>query len=318
MYDLKIELLRDGKVLDTVTSYAGIRKIEVKPDDKGVNRLWLNGEILFQYGPLDQGWWPDGLYTAPCDEALKYDIEVTKQLGFNMTRKHVKVEPDRWYYWCDKLGLLVWQDMPNGDVLNRWNRDVDDRSAELRRSSESAESFREELTQLIKDFDTHPSIIVWVPFNESWGQSDTAEHVELIRRLDPTRPINSASGGNYRGVGDILDIHSYPDPAISRLDKHQAVVCGEFGGLGLPVRGHTWLEEGNWGYRSYESREELQLAYVEKIEILKPLIEKGLAAAVYTQITDVEIEVNGLMTYDREQLKLDQTTISRANRSLFE
>jgi beta-galactosidase/beta-glucuronidase len=318
LYDLKIELLRDGNVVDSVTSYAGMRKIEVKSDANGVNRLWLNGDVLFQYGPLDQGWWPDGLYTAPCDEALKYDIEVTKNLGFNMTRKHVKVEPARWYYWCDKLGLLVWQDMPNGDAHPEWKRGVDERGPELRRSAVSAESFREELTQLVKDFGCHPSIVVWVPFNERWGQSDTAEHVALIRRIDPTRPINSASGGNFYGVGDILDVHSYPDPTIPRRDRHQAIVCGEFGGLGLPVKGHTWLDEGNWGYRSFETEEALQDAYLEKLAMLKPMIAEGLAAAIYTQITDVEVEVNGLLTYDREIVKLNQEVIGKANRSLHE
>ena len=318
LYDVRVELLRNGKTIDTVSSYAGMRKIEVKPDDEGVNRLWLNGSVLFQYGPLDQGWWPDGLYTAPSDEALKYDVEMTKQLGFNMTRKHVKVEPARWYYWCDKLGLLVWQDMPNGDKHSEWKRGVDERAAEYRRSAISADSFRQEISQLVMDFGNHPSIVVWVPFNEAWGQSNTAEYVELIRRLDPTRPINSASGGNYHGVGDILDVHSYPDPAISRLDKYQAVVCGEFGGLGLPIEGHTWLEEGNWGYRSYESKEALQKAYLERIAMLKPMIDKGLSAAIYTQITDVEIEVNGLLTYDRDVVKMDKEVIAEANRSLYE
>lgn len=316
LYDLKIELLRDEAVVDSVRSYAGLRKIEVKPDSKGINRLWLNGTVLFQFGPLDQGWWPDGLYTAPTEEALKFDVEATKNLGFNMTRKHVKVEPDRWYYWCDKLGLLVWQDMPNGDVLNKWNRNVDQRVAELRRTATSAEGFREELTQVVTDFGNHPSIVVWVPFNEAWGQSDTAGHVALIRRLDPTRLINSSSGGNFYGVGDILDVHSYPDPDMPRLDKHQAVVCGEFGGLGLPIKGHTWVDEGNWGYRSFETKEELQQAYLEKTAMLRKMTDKGLAAAVYTQITDVEIEVNGLLTYDRQIVKVDQEAVREANSSL--
>lgn len=263
LYDLVIELLNDGAVIDTVRSYAGMRTIEVKPDENGVNRMFLNGKVLFQYGPLDQGWWPDGLYTAPTDEALAYDVKVTKQLGFNMTRKHVKVEPARWYYWCDKLGLLVWQDMPNGDADPPWDHDVDVRVKELVRSTESAQQYREELTQLVVDFGNHPSIVVWVPFNERWGQSDTANTVALIRRLDPHRPINSASGGNFYGVGDILDVHFYPDPAMPRLDKHQAIVCGEFGGLGLPVEGHTLLDKGNWGYRSYKTPQELLTAYTE-------------------------------------------------------
>ncbi len=318
LYDLKIELLRDGQPIDSVGTYAGMRKIEMKPDANGVNRLWLNGEVLFQFGPLDQGWWPDGLYTAPSDEALKFDIEAMKKLGFNMVRKHVKVEPQRWYYWCDKLGLLVWQDLPNGDALAKWNRNVDERAPGIRRTAESAEHLREELTQLVTDFVNHPSIVVWVPFNEAWGQSETARHVALIRRLDPTRLINSASGGNFHGVGDILDMHSYPNPVLPRLDKYQAAVCGEYGGLGLPVKGHTWLDEGNWGYRSFDNKEALQTAYLEKIAMLKAMIKEGLAAAIYTQITDVEIEVNGMFTYDRQILKFDEATIHEANSSLYE
>lgn len=317
LYDLIIELVKDGEVIDSVKSYAGMRKITVESDADGVNRMFLNGEVLFELGPLDQGWWPDGLYTAPTDEALKYDIEITKKLGFNMTRKHVKVESERWYYWCDKLGLLVWQDMPSGDAHPEWKRGVDERAPELRRSAESSEQFREELTQLVVDFGNHPSIVVWVPFNERWGQSDTADYVAWLRRLDPTRLVNSASGGNFYGVGDILDVHSYPNPAMPRLDKHQAAVCGEFGGLGLPLEGHTLLKKGNWGYKSYENKDALQKAYLEKIDMLKPMIEKGLSAAVYTQITDVEIEVNGLLTYDRAVVKVDQKTVSKSNRSLY-
>ncbi|QEH36736.1 Beta-glucuronidase [Aquisphaera giovannonii] len=317
LYDLTVTLLRDGKVVDRVASYAGLRKIEVRRDSQDVLRLFLNNEPLFQYGPLDQGWWPDGLYTAPTDEALKYDIEVTKQLGFNMARKHVKVEPDRWYYWCDKLGLLVWQDMPSGDSGPEWIRDVDRESPELRRSAESALNYDAELSELVVDLGNHPSIVAWVPFNEAWGQFDTPAAVERIRRLDNTRPVNAASGGNFQGVGDILDVHSYPDPAMPRLDKFMAVVCGEFGGLGLPVENHTWLEKGNWGYRSYKTPQELTSAYVEKVNLLRPLIAKGLAAAVYTQTTDVEVEVNGLMTYDRKVIKMDRSAVAEANQKLY-
>lgn len=318
LYDLTVTLERDGQVIDRVASYAGLRSIEVKMDAEGRNLLVLNGEPLFQYGPLDQGWWPDGLYTAPTDEALKYDIEVTKQLGFNMARKHVKVEPARWYHHCDTLGLLVWQDMPSGGDHPEWIREVDLRGPELRPSAEQAQGFATELRELIADFGNHPSIVAWVPFNERWGQFDTAGAVALIRLLDSTRPVNAASGGNFLGVGDILDVHSYPDPSMPRLDPYMAVVCGEFGGLGLPLEGHTWLDKGNWGYRSYESPEALTAAYLEKVAMLHPLIEKGLAAAVYTQTTDVEIEVNGLMTYDRRVIKMDPKAIAEANRRLYD
>jgi beta-galactosidase/beta-glucuronidase len=325
LYDLKIELAQNGAVVDTVESYAGLRKIEVAKDDAGANRLMLNGKPVFQYGPLDQGWWPDGLYTAATDEALKYDVEITKAYGFNMTRKHVKVEPARWYYWCDKLGLLVWQDMPSGDDANRkkedrvkWERGIEAEGPELVRTADASQQYYRELGQLVTDFGNYPSIVVWVPFNEHWGQFDTEGTVELIRRLDPNRLINSASGGNFLGVGDILDVHQYPDPTFPRNDPYQAVVCGEFGGLGLPVEGHTLLDKGNWGYRSYESKEALTAAYLEKIEMLKPMIKDGLAAAIYTQISDVEIEVNGLLTYEREILKMDPKVIGKANATLYE
>ena len=319
LYDLKIDLLRDGAVTDSIESYTGIRKIEVAKDENGVNRMFLNGKALFQFGPLDQGWWPDGLYTAPSDESLKFDVEMTKAYGFNMTRKHVKVEPARWYYWCDKLGLLVWQDMPNGDSSGvPWDRDPHKEGPDLPREPEKLQQFEHELRELIRDFGNHPSIVTWVPFNERWGQFNTEETIALVRRLDPTRLVNSASGGNFAGVGDILDVHNYPDPAFPGTDPYQAVVCGEYGGLGLPVEGHTLLAKGNWGYRSYKSKRELTDAYLEKIEMLKPMIRNGLSGAIYTQITDVEIETNGLMTYDREVLKLDPNVIGRANRELYQ
>jgi len=281
LYDLRIELVESDQVVDTVTSYAGLRKIELGKDEAGVNRLLLNGEPLFQFGPLDQGWWPDGLYTAPTDAALKYDVEITKAYGFNMTRKHVKVEPARWYYWCDKLGLLVWQDMPSGNDAGRkkehrlaWVRDPKVEGPDQVRSADAAQQFYVELGEMIRDFGNHPSIVVWVPFNERWGQFQTQRVVDFVRRRDPTRLVNSASGGNFLGVGDILDVHQYPDPTFPGTDPFQAVVCGEYGGLGLPVEGHTLLDKGNWGYRS--------------------------------------------LTYDREVLKMDVETISKANRSLYE
>ncbi|MHB8900654.1 MAG: glycoside hydrolase family 2 protein [Thermoguttaceae bacterium] len=324
LYDLKIELLRNGAVVDTVTSYAGLRKIEVAKDQAGANRLMLNGKPLFQFGPLDQGWWPDGLYTAATDEALRYDVEITKAYGFNMTRKHVKVEPDRWYYWCDKLGLLVWQDMPSGDDPGRkkedrleWIRDPAVEGPDLVRGAESDQQYYRELEQLVTDFGNHPSIVSWVPFNERWGQFQTEAVVEFVRRLDASRPVNSASGGNYLGVGDILDVHQYPDPKFPGLDPYQAAVCGEYGGLGLPLEGHTLLDKGNWGYRSFDNQAALTAAYLEKIEMLKPMIRQGLAAAIYTQITDVEIEVNGLLTYDRQVLKMDPEVIGKANATLY-
>ena len=312
LYDLKVTLKdAQGKKVDAVSSYFGMRKIEVKKDKEGVNRLFLNNEVLFHYGPLDQGWWPDGLYAAPSDTALKYDIEVLKKLGCNMLRKHVKVEPDRLYYWCDKLGLMVWQDMPNGDKHIRGS------DPDLQRSQESATQFELELKRVIEAFGNHPCIVMWVPFNEGWGQYDTARIVNFIRGLDATRLVNSASGWTDRGVGDVHDIHRYPGPAAPPTEANRAAVLGEFGGLGLPIKDHTWQNEKNWGYRSYKTRDELTDAYLALIENLRSLIGDGLCAAVYTQTTDVEIEVNGLMTYDRAMIKMDQKKTARANKSLY-
>jgi len=302
LYDLKVSLKDSGgKTVDSVSSYFGMRKIEVKKDEAGINRLFLNNKVLFQYGPLDQGWWPDGLYTAPTDAALRYDIEVLKKLGCNMLRKHVKVEPDRFYYWCDKLGLMVWQDMPSGN----------------NKEDQAKKQFELEWTRVIGFLRNHPSIVMWVPFNEGWGQHDTERYVELTKKIDPTRLVNNASGWADKEVGDVHDIHKYPGPAAPPVEENRAAVLGEFGGLGLPVKEHTWQAEKNWGYRSYETREALTEAYVKLIANLRSLIGGGLSAAVYTQTTDVEIEVNGLMTYDRAMVKMDAKKAIAANRTLY-
>lgn len=312
LYNLTVTLGDGERTVDSVSSYFGMRKIALAKDAKGVNRLFLNNQPLFQFGPLDQGFWPDGLYTAPTDEALRYDIEITKKLGFNMARKHVKVEPARWYYWCDRLGLLVWQDMPSGDKY------IGSRDPDISRSPESARNFEQELQRLVKGFFNHPSIVMWVPYNEGWGQWDTARIVDLVRQWDPTRLVNHASGWTDRGVGDVNDIHAYPGPAAPPLEPHRAGVLGEYGGLGLPVKGHTWQDERNWGYRSYETAEDLTDAYLALIRRLHPLTgDAGLAAAVYTQTTDVEVEVNGLLTYDRALVKMDAQRITAANKSLY-
>ena len=302
LYDLTVELLADGKTVDSVGSYFGMRKIEVKKDTDGINRLWLNNKVLFQYGPLDQGWWPDGLYTPASDAALKYDVEMTKKLGMNMARKHVKYECSRWYMWCDRLGLLVWQDMPSGSTG---------------RTAESRSNFRRELKAMIDTLANHPSIVMWVPFNEGWGQHATREIVAWIQQYDPTRPVNEASGWHDRGSGDVSDMHSYPGPGVRQPEAERVSVLGEFGGLGMPVRGHTWQDERNWGYVSYDDKDELTGAYVNLLTEMRPLIGRGLAAAVYTQTTDVEIEVNGLMTYDRELVKMDEERIVEAARKLY-
>jgi hypothetical protein len=311
LYGLVVVLVKGDQIMDRVTTYFAMRKISLGKDENGVLRLCLNNKPLFEYGPLDQGWWPDGLYTAPTDEALKYDIEVLRQLGMNMARKHVKVEPDRWYYWCDKLGLLVWQDMPSGD------RYIGGNDPDITRTEESAKQFDTELTRIVEAFRNHPCIVMWVPFNEGWGQFDTPRVVDMIRTLDPTRLVDNASGWTDRGVGDVHDIHAYPGPAMPPVEEKRAAVLGEFGGLGLPIAGHTWQAEKNWGYRSFKTADELTDAYLALIENLRPLIGKGLSAAVYTQTTDVEIEVNGLMTYDRAMVKMNAERARAANQKLY-
>ena len=309
LYSLTVKLKLGSRSLDSVESYFGMRKISLGKDEKGFTRLMLNNKPYFQIGPLDQGFWPDGIYTAPTDDALRYDIEMTKKLGFNMARKHVKVEPDRWYYWCDKLGLLVWQDMPSGDKY------ISPNGQDITRSPESAKEFETELRALIQGRWNHPCIVMWVPYNEGWGQWDTARIVDLVKKIDPSRLVNNASGWVDRGVGDVNDMHKYPGPGSPEPEKNRASVLGEFGGLGLPIRGHTWQSEKNWGYRSFTNSQALTTAYLNLIGNLYPLIdEKGLSAAVYTQTTDVEVEVNGLMTYDRELVKMDSKRIAEANR----
>lgn len=312
LYDLVAELKLGNRTIDRLESYFGMRKISLGKDGRGFTRILLNDEPYFQLGPLDQGFWPDGLYTAPTDEALRYDIEMTKKLGFNMARKHVKIEPARWYYWCDKLGLLVWQDMPSGEKY------IGSKDPDITRSTESAQQFEQELTAMVKGFGNHPSIVMWVPYNEGWGQWDTKRIVEMVKGLDPTRLVNNASGWTDRGVGDVNDIHVYPGPGAPEPEPDRAGVLGEFGGLGLPIRGHTWQSEKNWGYRSYTDSESLTDAYVDLIAKLFPLIAtKGLSAAVYTQTTDVEVEVNGLMTYDREIVKMEAEKLRSANFGKF-
>jgi hypothetical protein len=294
LYDLRVGI--EGG--EEVRSYFGMRKIGIGKDASGINRLMLNDQPLFQLGPLDQGWWPDGLYTAPTDAALKYDIEMTKRLGFNMIRKHVKVEPDRWYYWCDTMGMLVWQDMPAGD-----NRD-----------DVAKKQFAVELERMIDALRNHPSIVMWVPFNEGWGQHETPRYVDWIKRHDPTRLVNNASGWTDTGTGDVVDMHNYPGPGMPPTEKNRVSVLGEFGGLGLPIKDHLWVDKNNWGYRSFSTREDLGGAYASLIKRLRGLAVLGLSAAVYTQTTDCEVEVNGLLTYDRDVLKIPESVAEEHKR----
>ena len=323
LYDIDVAVMRKDKVVDDVDTYSALRKISLEADENGVQRMLLNNEPYFQYGPLDQGWWPDGLYTAPTDEALLFDITKTQEMGFNMIRKHVKVEPARWYYYCDSVGMLVWQDMPSGDMGNQWNQrpGVVGPGTERDRTPESEAIYRTEW-EAIMDANYHfPSIVVWVPFNEAWGQFKTEEITRWTMDHDPSRLVNSASGGNYFEVGDIIDLHYYPDPAMPRADlfgKDRAIVLGEFGGLGLPEEGHTWQQKDNWGYQSFKNQAELRTRYQKLMDDLVPLIKQGLSAAVYTQTTDVEVETNGLMTYDRKVIKFDEAQIKKMHEKLYE
>jgi ABC-type glycerol-3-phosphate transport system permease component len=312
LYDLNVALIENNNTVDEVSSYFGMRKIALDTDEAGFVRLFLNNEPLFQYGLLDQGFWPDGLYTAPTDEALRYDIEMTKRLGFNMIRKHVKVEPARWYYWADKLGVLVWQDMPSGDGSTIEGQ------KEIRRSEESAKQFEIELKEMVDEHINHPSIVMWVIFNEGWGQYDTVRLTEWLKDYDKTRLVNAASGWNDMEIGDVRDIHSYPGPNAPQRYPDRASVLGEFGGLGLAIKGLTWQDEENWGYQQLGDQQILLEEYTKLVNRLRPLIvEQGLAAAVYTQTTDVEVEVNGMMTYDRALAKMEPVTVKWINRILY-
>ena len=320
LYGLRVVLAgRGGDSGDSVQSYAALRKVSLGKDAQGRTRIFLNNRPLFQVGALDQGYWPDGLYTAPTDDALKYDIEEAKRLGFNLLRKHAKVEPERWYYWTDKLGLLVWQDMPQafGDGF----------------TESTKQQWLAELRRLIATHDNHPSIIMWTLFNEGWGQHDTEQITALTRALDPTRLVNAASGGfnqvvdgrmsRYRlptpaGIGDINDTHTYPDPTTEKQDPARALVCGEFGGVSLRVPGHLW-EGGNFGYGTvlHDSRT-LTQRYQQLLKEAYALQDvSGVSAVVYTQIVDVERETNGLMTYDRAVLKPLPALIAAANHGRF-
>src|SRR5579862_5554442 len=291
LYDLMLTLRVGGNV-DSVKSYFAMRKIALGKDN-GITKLMLNDKFLFQMGPLDQGFWPDGLYTAPTDAALKFDIEVTKELGFNMIRKHVKVEPQRWYYWADKLGVLVWQDMPSGEHAAGKRGD---------RSDEGKKQHELELQRMIENLRSHPCIVMWVVFNEGWGQYDTERITEWTKKFDPSRLVNNASGWTDKKCGDVIDMHNYPGPGAPKWEETRAAVLGEFGGVGLAVEGHQWVKSNkNWGYNGLQKDADgLTKRYETLLRKTYGLVQDaGLSAAVYTQITDVETESNGLLTYDR-------------------
>lgn len=325
LYALEVELLNgDGQVVDNVTSYAGIRTVGKVMDARGHLRFTLNGEALFHWGPLDQGWWPDGLLTPPSEEAMVFEIDWLKSAGFNMIRKHIKVEPRLYYYHCDRLGMMVWQDHVSGGKGASWTRlKPDPQDAEW--PDEHHEQFMLELARMIDSLESHPAIVCWVPFNEAWGQHRTVEVGNWLARRDPTRLINIASGGNFWPVGDIVDAHQYPHPDFpfdqdtgGRFNGFVKVV-GEFGGHGYPVQGHLWdAGRKNWGYGGLpKNMAEYKERVATSIRMLNELRAQGIAGGVYTQTTDVEGEINGLMTYDRKSIKIPAEQMSELSRGLF-
>ena len=305
LYDMTITLKDGDIVIDQVDTYFGMRKIARVFDGK-FHRLYLNNKFLFQLGPLDQGYWPDGLYTAPTDAALRSDLETIKQLGFNMTRKHIKVEPYRWYYWCDKLGLLVWQDMPSPNSYTMGTPPPD------------KEAFTHELMRMVETHWNAPSIVMWVLFNEGQAQHDTQEYAALVKGLDPSRLVNEASGWTRTGAGDVADVHAYPPPAYP-TSNYQATACGEYGGIGYQIDGHLWNPKDVMQYVTVKNEQEYLSLFDKFATMLTEFkTNEGLSAAVYTEITDVEIELNGIMTYDRI-LKTDPKNIAAAtHKAIYE
>jgi hypothetical protein len=313
LYDLQITLMDGDKPVDTITSYFGMRKISLGKITMGtmgdIPHILLNNQFVFQLGPLDQGFWPEGIYTAPTDEAMKFDLEFAKQIGWNMIRKHIKVEPDRWYYWADKLGLIVWQDMPSPDSDNLF--------------SITASDFEAELGAMIEGRRNHPSIVLWVVFNEGWGQEQfgaagTERFTQLVRELDPSRLVTNASGWTDYKVGDTFDVHTYVGPSPILPEKERATVQGEFGGLGLHMPGHEWSDQ-SFAYEWQDNSAFLTARYTGLIDQARlQMLDFGLSAAVYTEITDVEQELNGFITYDREVVKVDVDAVYAANQKLID
>lgn len=325
LYDLSVTL---GE--DRVESYFGMRKVEVRADRGGVKRLFLNGEPYFQSGLLDQGYWPDGLYTAPSDEALIYDIQTAKAMGFNLLRKHIKVEPMRWYYHCDRLGMLVWQDMPSGGGKYRFStitlplvtgihRRDNHYRAFARASSQGRGEYMDELEEMVGQLFNAPSVVLWVPFNEGWGQFDSTLVMERLRALDPTRPVDPASGWHDQGAGELRSLHVYFKPFRFRRDRRgRALALSEFGGYNLRVDGHCFNQK-DYGYRRLPDAAALwrDFSRIYEREVI-PAVPRGLCASVYTQLSDVEDELNGLMTYDRRVVKLDADEVRELNERLKE
>ena len=332
LYDFVLELSKDGKVLDSIKGYFGMRKYSIG-EYEGYNRLFLNNEPYFQRGLLDQGYWSDGGLTPPTDEAMIYDIEKMKDLGFNMLRKHIKVEPARWYYHCDRLGMLVWQDMiSGGKALNLFHAGVlpvihgvlnplvymskKDNAYKLfnRDRIEWRLQFEEELFEMIEALYNYTSICCWVPFNEGWGQFDAKRIGDAIKEADPSRFVDHASGWYDQKGCDFRSIHKYILPFIMPKYDGRPIVLSEFGGYSQKIRNHVWNWEKSFGYQMYANKVALTNAYksLHEKQII-PNIKKGLSATVYTQVSDVEFEVNGILSYDRELVKIDEDVLRDIN-----
>jgi len=321
LYGLKISIIRGGKVLDSVKGYTALREVSVFVKNRNTKLTGLNGQGLFHFGPLDQGWWPDGLYTAPTDEALRFDIQKTKDFGFNMIRKHIKVEPSRWFYYCDQIGIMVWQDMPcfadNHDCI--WGTHNYNEGTDFPATPQAKANFYKEWAEIMAQVKKFPCIVMWVPFNEAWNQFDTKAVVEFTRAQDPTRLINMSSGGSWvEDCGDILDNHHYPYPAMYQWDPKMICVLGEYGGIGLPIEGHLWGSDRNWGYIQYKNGDDVLAEYEKYADQLIGLVKQGVSAAVYTQTTDVEGEVNGFMTYDRKIIKMNEAKLKEINTKVIQ
>ena len=316
LYGLRVSVVRGGKTIDAVNGYTAMREVSLFVKNKNTKLMALNGQPLFQFGPLDQGWWPDGLYTAPTDEALRYDVQKTKDFGFNMIRKHIKVEPSRWFYHCDQIGMMVWQDMPSfaGNNLNKWGIHNSGEGTDFPAPPMAKANYYKEWGEIIAQVRKFPCVVMWVPFNEAWGQFDTKAVVDFTRAQDPTRLINMSSGGSWEpDCGDIMDNHHYPYPAMYLWETKMANVVGEYGGIGLPLEGHLWQPDRNWGYVQYKSGDEVLDEYSRFADHLILLVRQGVCGAVYTQTTDVEGEVNGLMTYDRKVVKMNEKKLNEIN-----
>ncbi|BAM05319.1 glycoside hydrolase family 2 protein [Phycisphaera mikurensis] len=329
LYALRVELLdADGAAVDRVASHTGLRELGTAPDASGRPRLTLNGQPLLHFGPLDQGWWPDGLLCPPSVEALVSDVEFAKAAGFNTIRKHVKVEPQAFYAACDRLGILVWQDQPSGGPSPAWiphrqgpDAAVPEPGGDAAWPEPEHAFWMEQWAGLVDHLDAHPCVAVWVPFNEAWGQHASERVGAWTAARDPSRALNIASGGNFFPVGDVADAHRYPEPYFDFDDPRMAgfvAVVGEFGGHGLPIDGHLWsLGPRNWGYGDLPAdREELVSRYRASIEELAALRSRGLSAGIYTQTSDVEEEINGLLTYDRRVQKIPAETLREIHAAL--